>query len=67
MNISDLPLHHLSTTLKDNQAFDLANSFLLKPNGLSIADLDRLFGVMHPIAWMTPIFTFNIPVASSGV
>ena len=47
MNISDLPLHHLSTTLKDHQAFDLANSFLLKPNGLSIADLDRLFGVMH--------------------
>jgi len=47
MNISDLPLHHLSTTLKDHQAFDLANSFLLKPNGLSVSDLDRLFGVMH--------------------
>ncbi|MEN9853420.1 MAG: hypothetical protein RL162_712, partial [Pseudomonadota bacterium] len=47
MNTSNLPLHHLAAPLEANQAFDLANSVLLKPNGLSTSDLDHLFGVMH--------------------
>ena len=47
MNTSDLPLHHLAAPLEANQAFDLANSVLLKPNGLSTSDLDHLFSVMH--------------------
>lgn len=47
MNPADLPLHHLAKPLKANQAFDLANSFLLQPNGLSSTDLDHIFGVMH--------------------
>ena len=47
MNTADLSLHHLAKPLGHDDAFALANSFLLKPNGLSNSDLDHLFGVMH--------------------
>ncbi len=47
MNTPDLSLHHLAKPLGPDDAFALAHSFLLKPNGLSTSDLDHLFGVMH--------------------
>jgi TldD protein len=42
-----LSLNHLATQVNAQQAFDIAHSVLLKPNDLSPADLDQLFGVMH--------------------
>ncbi len=44
---NSLALEHLAKPIGTQEALTIAQSVLLKPNGLSHSDLDELFGVMH--------------------
>ena len=48
MNHSNsLALEHLAKPIGTQEALTIAQTVLLKPNGLSHSDLDELFGVMY--------------------